>query len=203
MWAGSRIEWRRPLTIGDEVSRSSRIVSVSAKRGRSGELVFVAVRHELSTAAGLALVEEHDIVYRDLPPPAADRDASAPALTPAPGPAAWTRRIVPDAVLLFRYSALTFNSHRIHYDRRYVTEAEGYPGLVAHGPLLATLLVDLLRRQRPDAMLRRFEFRAVKPLFDVAPVDVCGRPEDDGNQISLWAQGADGALAMRATATLA
>ena len=117
-------------------------------------------------------------------------------------PAAWTRRIVPDDVLLFRYSALTFNSHRIHYDRRYVTEVEGYPGLVVHGPLLATLLVDLLRRHRPDALLRRFEFRANKPLFDVAPFDVCGRPEDDG-RVSLWAQGPDAAVAMSAVATLA
>lgn len=200
MWAGSRIEWQRPLAIGDQVSRRSRVVSVTGKRGRSGELVFVVVRHELSTSAGLALSEEHDIVYRELPSPG-DRDAAA-ASRPAPGAAAWTRRIVPDAVLLFRYSALTFNSHRIHYDRRYVTEVEGYPGLVVHGPLLATLLVDLLRRERPGAALRSFEFRAMAPLFDVAPFDVCGRPEDDGVRVSLWAQGGDGALAMHATATL-
>jgi 3-methylfumaryl-CoA hydratase len=108
---------------------------------------------------------------------------------------------VPDDVLLFRYSALTFNSHRIHYDRRYVTEVEGYPGLVVHGPLLATLLVDLLRRQRPGVALRRFEFRALAPLFDIAPFDVCGRPEDERGAIALWAQAADGTLAMRATAT--
>ena len=202
MWAGSRIEWQRPLTIGDEVTRSSSIVSVTPKRGRSGELVFVVVRHELSTTAGLALAEEHDIVYRELAAPDADRKP-IPDATTASGPGVWNRRIVPDDVLLFRYSALTFNSHRIHYDRRYVTEVEGYPGLVVHGPLLATLLVDLLRRQRPGAVLRRFEFRAVKPLFDIAPFDVCGRPEDDGSHFSLWAQGADGALAMRATATAA
>ena len=203
MWAGSRIEWQRPLAVGDEIRRHSRIVSVVPKRGRSGELVFVVVRHEISTASGLAVCEEHDIVYREAPPPDADRDAAMTGSSPAPGTAAWTRRVVPDDVLLFRYSALTFNSHRIHYDRRYVTEVEGYPGLVVHGPLLATLLVDLLRRQRPDAVLRSFEFRAVAPLFDVAPFDVCGRPEDDAGRVSLWAQGADGALAMRATATLA
>jgi len=200
MWAGSRIEWQGPLAIGDEVSRNSSIVSIVPKHGRSGDLVFVVVRHEISTAAGLALVEEHDIVYRGLGAPEGER---APATSGAQsvGPAAWTRRVVPDDVLLFRYSALTFNSHRIHYDRRYVTEVEGYPGLVVHGPLLATLLVDLLRRQHPDASLRRFEFRAMAPLFDVAPFDVCGRPEGNG-QVSLWAQGPDGALAMRATATL-
>ena len=110
------------------------------------------------------------------------------------------RRIVPDDVLLFRYSALTFNSHRIHYDRRYATEAEGYPGLVVHGPLLATLLVDLWRRQQPGATLSQFEFRALRPLFDTAPFDLCGQPDNEG-RIALWAQRPDGAVAMRATAT--
>ncbi|HZI82315.1 MAG TPA: MaoC family dehydratase N-terminal domain-containing protein [Casimicrobiaceae bacterium] len=200
MWAGSRIEWLRPLAIGERVSRHSRIVSVTPKTGRSGALVFVVVRHELADAAGVALTEEHDIVYRDLPPPGAVHDASAGAAA-APDTAAWTRRIVPDDVLLFRYSALTFNSHRIHYDRRYVTEVEGYPGLVVHGPLLATLLVDLVRRQRPRIALRRFEFRALAPLFDIAPFDVCGRPEGERGAISLWVQDAQGKLAMRATAT--
>jgi 3-methylfumaryl-CoA hydratase len=200
MWAGSRIEWHRPLTIGTSATRHSRIVSVTPKRGRSGDLVFVVVRHEISVAEGLALTEEHDIVYRDLP--------SGPAQTPtrvepsAQVAAPWVRRIVPDAVLLFRYSALTFNSHRIHYDRRYVTEVEGYPGLVVHGPLLATLLVDLWRRQQPTAALARFEFRALQPLFDTAPFDLCGRPEDDGRG-ALWAQGPDGATAMSATVTCA
>jgi 3-methylfumaryl-CoA hydratase len=198
MWAGSRIEWHRPLTIGSTATRKSRIVSVTPKRGQSGELVFVVVRHEISTADGLVLTEEHDIVYRDLAP--AHGEPRPPADKPAA--AAWTRRIVPDDVLLFRYSALTFNSHRIHYDRRYVTEVEGYPGLIVHGPLLATLLVDLLRRHRPEATLSRFDFRALAPLFDTAPFDVCGRPEDD-KRVALWAQGPEGAPAMRATATLA
>jgi 3-methylfumaryl-CoA hydratase len=198
MWAGSRIEWLKPIAIGDEVSRLSRIASVTSKSGRSGALVFVVVRHEYSIAGGLALTEEHDIVYRELPGPGAE--AAAPKSAP-PAVALWTRRIVPDDVLLFRYSALTFNSHRIHYDRRYVTEVEGYPGLIVHGPLLATLLVDLLRRQRPGVSLRRFEFRALAPVFDIEPFDVCGRPDDERGEVVLWAQGADGALAMRATAT--
>jgi 3-methylfumaryl-CoA hydratase len=201
MWAGSRIEWFRPIVIGDEASRVSRIVSVTSKSGRSGALLFVVVRHEISTAAGLALAEEHDIVYRGLAAPGVER--GQPGAAPqSPGSPVWTRRIVPDDVLLFRYSALTFNSHRIHYDRRYVTEVEGYPGLVVHGPLLATLLIDLLRRNRPGVLVRRFEFRAMAPLFDIAPFDVCGRPEE-GGRCSLWAQGVDGALAMQATATLA
>jgi 3-methylfumaryl-CoA hydratase len=198
MWAGSRIEWRRPLAIGDQVSRESRIVSVTPKHGRSGALVFVVVRHEIANAAGLALVEEHDIVYRELRSPGAG--SSAPGAG-SPAAAAWTRRVVPDDVLLFRYSALTFNSHRIHYDRRYATQEEGYPGLVVHGPLLATLLVDLLRRNRPGVALKRFEFRALAPLFDIAPFDVCGRLESE-DSFELWAQGIGGAPAMRATATL-
>src|SRR5438874_3190533 len=178
MWAGSRIEWQGPLAIGDEVSRNSSIVSIVPKHGRSGDLVFVVVRHEISTAAGLALVEEHDIVYRGLGAPEGER---APAASGAQsvGPAAWTRRVVPDDVLLFRYSALTFNSHRIHYDRRYVTEVEGYPGLVVHGPLIATLLLDLLRHQLPEAVVTRYDFRAVQPLFDLHPFFVCGEPQSD------------------------
>ncbi len=197
MWAGSRIQWHRPLSIGATATRNSRIVSVTPKRGRSGNLVFVVVRHEISVAAGLALTEEHDIVYRELA--AAVPEPQASPDQPAPRSAPWLRRIIPDDVLLFRYSALTFNSHRIHYDRRYATEVEGYPGLVVHGPLLATLLVDLWRRAQPEATLSRFEFRALRPLFDTAAFDLCGQPEADG-RFALWAQRPDGAVAMRATA---
>src|SRR5881296_2957527 len=197
MWAGSRIEWHRPLAVGATATRKSRIVSVTPKRGQSGELVFVVVRHEISVAGGLALTEEHDIVYRDLAP--ADQERRR---TPPTPPAAWTRRIVPDDVLLFRYSALTFNSHRIHYDRRYVTEIEGYPGLIVHGPLIATLLLDLLRHQQPDAEVARYEFRAVRPLFDINPFFVCGEPQADGKTFRLWAKDHEGWLAMEATAVV-
>ena len=109
---------------------------------------------------------------------------------------------MPDDVLLFRYSALTFNAHRIHYDRRYVADVEGYPGLVVHGPLLATLLIDLLREHRPRADLAAFEFRAVRPVFDIAPFAVCGQPAAEGGAVRLWAQDAAASLAMDATATL-
>jgi 3-methylfumaryl-CoA hydratase len=149
--------------------------------------VFVTVRHEI----GDAITEEQDIVYRD------HSKADGAALA-APSDPAWTRTIVPDDVLLFRYSALTFNAHRIHYDRRYATEVEGYPGLVVHGPLIATLLLDLVKRNLPDARVTRFEFRAVRPLFDIAPFAVCGKPE--GNAIRLWARDEAGMLAMSATA---
>jgi 3-methylfumaryl-CoA hydratase len=196
MWAGGRLAFHHPLQVGDEVTRTSRILQVDAKEGRSGRLVFVTVRHEIANARGTAVVEEHDIVYRDLPRPG----AAAPVPEPAPADASFSREITPDPVLLFRYSALTFNGHRIHYDRRYVTETEGYPGLVVHGPLIATLLVDLLRRERPHARLRRFAFTAVRPTFDGHPFRVCGR--DDGHSThALWACDHEGLLTMRAEAT--
>ena len=115
--------------------------------------------------------------------------------------AAWERVIRPDDVLLFRYSALTFNAHRIHYDRRYATEVGGYPGLVVHGPLIATLLLDLVRRNLPDAKIGWFAFRAVSPLFDTAPFAACGKPENDGKNQLLWARDATGQLATSAEAT--
>lgn len=197
MWAGGRLDFHHPLRVGDAVTRRSCITAVDAKAGRSGTLVFVTVRHEVCNACGLALSEEHDIVYRDGPLP----DAPQREPQPAPHDETFARRIDPDPVLLFRYSALTFNGHRIHYDRRYVTEVEGYPGLVVHGPLIATLLVDLLRRQRPQARLQRFEFTALRPIFDTHPFEVCGR-DDGGPVIPLWARDHEGFLALRAQATL-
>ncbi|MFM7532263.1 MAG: MaoC family dehydratase N-terminal domain-containing protein [Rubrivivax sp.] len=201
MWAGGRLSWEpgNPLRVGQEVQRTSRIVSVTHKSGRSGELVFVLVRHALHNTQGLSLTEEHDIVYRA----AAQPGEAAPTATVADEGAAWQREITPDDVLLFRYSALTFNGHRIHYDRRYVTEVEGYPGLVVHGPLIATLLVDLLRRQAPGARLAGFEFRAVRPTFDLNPFHLNGQPSDDGQSVRLWAQDHAGFLTMQARATLA
>ncbi|HEV8414920.1 MAG TPA: MaoC family dehydratase N-terminal domain-containing protein [Bryobacteraceae bacterium] len=192
MWAGSRFEFHHPLRIGDQIKRETRVIDIKQKSGRSGPLVFVVVRHEISNAAGLAINEEHDIVYRD--------HGAATPLQPAPADAAWERSIQPDDVLLFRYSALTFNGHRIHYDRRYAAEVEGYPGLVVHGPLIATLLMDLLRRNQPAANVARFSFRAVSPLFDIAPFMVCGKP--DGKTIALWAKDAAGNLAMSAEALI-
>jgi 3-methylfumaryl-CoA hydratase len=198
MWAGGRLAFVQPLRVGDEVTRNSRIASITAKDARSGPLVFVTVEHEISNRAGLAMREAHDIVYRDVPAPGT---AGVPAAR-APADESFARTIVPDDVLLFRYSALTFNGHRIHYDRRYVTEVEGYPGLIVHGPLIATLLVDLLRRERPGVELRRFDFKALSPLFDLHPFAVCGRPDGD-RRFALWARDAEGGLAMRASAEIA
>ncbi|GAB3773443.1 MaoC family dehydratase N-terminal domain-containing protein [Ramlibacter monticola] len=199
MWAGGRLSWHAPLRVGDSIERISRIGSVAHKSGRSGDLVFVTVRHEVRNAQGLALSEEHDIVYRAL----AQAGDPAPPPQAAPADAPWSREIVPDPVLLFRYSALTFNGHRIHYDRSYVTEVEGYPGLIVHGPLIATLLVDLARRQRPDATLRSFAFRAVRPTFDLHAFRVNGKPSEDGRGAQLWAQDHEGWLTMQAEAQFA
>jgi 3-methylfumaryl-CoA hydratase len=199
MWAGGRLTFTRPLTVDAEATRTSRVMSVATKNGTTGPLVFVTVRHELAQDGNLCVTEEHDIVYRDLPAPG----AAAPAPKMAPPDAAWSRTITPDPVLLFRYSALTFNGHRIHYDRSYVTEVEGYPGLIVHGPLIATLLADLLQRNMPDARMASFSFRAVGSLFDIEPFTVCGTPDPDGRTVRLWAKNMRGELAMQAEAVLA
>jgi 3-methylfumaryl-CoA hydratase len=194
MWAGGRFVFHQPLRVDEAISRISTVQDVTVKNGRNGALCFVLVRHEVSGGNGLALVEEHDIVYRDMPPP-----GEAPATPRAVrSDDVWRRDIQPSDPFLFRYSALTFNSHRIHYDRRYVTETELYPGLIVHGPLIATLLIDLLRRNRPEPVAS-FRFRAVSPLFDIAPFSVHGAPEGAG--AALWARNPTGHLAMEAEAT--
>ena len=197
MWAGSQFEFRAPVRVGDAVERTSTIADVTTKEGRTGKLVFVKVKHEVrcNGAAEPAIVEFHDIVYRDAKKPG---DVEPPPSAADTGE--WQREIVPDDVLLFRYSALTFNGHRIHYDRKYVTEVEGYPGLIVHGPLIATLLMDLVRRNAPDAEVAGFRFKAVRPTFDLHPFKVNGRRE--GKLVKLWAQDHEGWLTMDASATL-
>jgi len=198
MWAGGQLSFAAPLRVGDAVRRVSRIDDVVEKKGQHGTLIFVRVRHQFERGGEPALTEFQDIVYRE------ERRASDPPPNPrrAPAEAAWRREWTADDVLLFRYSALTFNAHRIHYDRRYVTAHEGYPGLVVHGPLTATLLLDLLRRQLPAAQVASFDFRALHPLFDGRPFQVCGQPLPDGRSFHLWAQDHDGWLAMDATAVV-
>ena len=199
MWAGGQFQFHAPVRVGDAVTRTSTIEDVSTKTGRTGTLVFVKVRHEVfcKGAAAPAIVEHHDIVYRDARRPG---DVEPPPSAADTG--AWQREIVPDDVLLFRYSALTFNGHRIHYDRRYVNEVEGYPGLIVHGPLIATLLMDLLRRHLPQAEVASFRFKAVRPTFDLHPFKVNGTPQPDGKAVRLWAQDHEGWLTMDAVATL-
>ncbi len=192
MWAGSQLEFFSPLRVGDEIRRDSIVDGVNPKSGRTGELCFVRVRHEISSPRGLALREFHDIVYRGELEPGTPEPAYEPA---PPGEAA--QRVVPDDVLLFRYSALTFNGHRIHYDRRYATEVEGYPGLIVHGPLLATLLAEWAGRRFAGRAPREFGFRALKPVFDLHPFEVCGRP-DGADAAELWIRDHAGQRAMGA-----
>ncbi len=205
MWAGSKLQFAQPLRVGDPIERVSTIEDVSEKSGRSGSLVFVKVRHEVrrTGAPDAAILEFQDIVYRE---PAKPGDP-VPAPTAAPVSSTWSRTITPDPVLLFRYSALTFNSHRIHYDRPYATGEEGYSGLVVHGPLIATLLLDLVRRSLPDAQVLRFDFRAVRPLIDTHAFQVCGEPAaeagaDGSRTIKLWARDHEGWMTMDATAVV-
>jgi 3-methylfumaryl-CoA hydratase len=197
MSAGAQITFIRPLCVGDAIQRTSRIIDVSAKQGSAGSLVFVRVRHEISNAGGLAVIDEQNIVYRERRPVGARERSSIPQVMEHD----WMREIRPDALLLFRYSALTFNAHRIHYDQRYVREVEQYPRLVVHGPLIATLLLDLLRSQIPNAEVSKFTFRVIKPTYDGAILQLYGKCA--GQAVQLWATHRNGDLAMQATAELA
>jgi 3-methylfumaryl-CoA hydratase len=197
MWAGGRLRFKRAIRVGQEMERRSTIQRIDAKSGRSGELVFVTLEHQIGCADSVAVTEVQDLVYRDHP--------RAGVRTPEPAMARtdeeFSREVRPDPVLLFRYSALTFNGHRIHYDRDYAVGVEQYPGLVVQGPLVATLLADLMREAAPGTQLASFEFKAMAPLFDIDAFTLCGK-FDGPNQVSLWARTHDGRLAMHATATL-
>jgi len=194
MFAGARLSFPRPLRIGEEARRVSTIVDVNQKKGASGDLVFVLVRNEIIGPGGPAIVEEHDLVYRE----AARPELPRPAPRRLPEKAAWTRELQFDVAQLFRYSALLFNAYRIHYDRPYATE-QGYAGLVVHGQLVATLLADLVRRNT-DAPLKAFRYRSVSPLVDGSTCVLSGLP--NGNLVNLWAEDGNGGLAVQAEAEL-
>lgn len=187
MWAGSRLTFVRDLRVGQPVRRISRIASVTPKEGRTGELVFVTLEHEIRDESGSAIREIQDVVYRQTGRPTGHPEK-------APSEAQWSHKICPDAVLLFRYSALTFNGHRIHYDHPYATGVEGYPGLIVHGPLIATLLVFLARDNMRDVRVTDIDIRARAPLFNNAPFTVNGRQVSGGAE--LWACDMDGRVAM-------
>ncbi len=196
MWAGGRLTFAAPLPLGREARKRSTIKAVNPKEGRSGPLCFVTVEHRYAVDGSDCLIEEHDIVYRADPAP----DDPKPDPKQPPEQGAWRERVTPSPVQLFRYSALTFNGHRIHYDRDYCRDVEGYPGLVFHGPLTGTLLAALAER-RKGARLKSFFFKALAPLFDVEPFTIDGRPEGEGAE--LWAETPQGHLAMTATAAYA
>ncbi|HTV96237.1 MAG TPA: hypothetical protein VME42_09530 [Steroidobacteraceae bacterium] len=196
MWAGSRIQYLADVPVEAQARRRSRIVSIENKSGKRGSLTFVTVRHLISCGATACISEEQDLVYREATP------AGATASAPSPrhdAPPQWSRRIEPDTTLLFRYSALTFNGHRIHYDQSYAREAEGYPDLVVHGPLTATLLQQFALEHGGGRALARFDFRGASPLIVGRPFQLEGRQLEDGT-LALWARGPDGELAMSGAA---
>lgn len=198
MWVGGRLTFHAPLLIGEPVRRVTRIADITAKSGRNGDLVFITLLHEVTSRHGLTITEEQDLVYR--PASAAEAPVSAPAAPQEPA-ADWRERMQADPVLLFRYSAVTFNSHRIHYDETYAQQEEGYPGLVVHGPLTATLLAKKLTGQGRGRMTG-FSFRARQPLFCNRPMAICGRAAPEAGQFTLWAETETGAVAMSASASL-
>ena len=197
MWAGGRVRFEADLHAGDAVTKVSEILKIDEKTGGSGRLVFVTVRHRISGPAGLAIEEEHDIVYR------CAEGAAVKAAEAAPPPPAghFGHTEQPNPIVLFRYSALTANGHRIHYDLDYVTKEEGYPGLIVHGPLQATWLADLVRRHRPGAKLRSFNFRGRRPAFHQNALRVIGW--ENGNRLMLETRDHEGAICMSAEAELA
>ena len=190
MWAGGRLDYQRHAKIGERLTKTSTIKDIKNKTGKTGQLCFVTVRHEyFDHEDKLVFSEEHDIVYREDPQ---DKTTTAATIAPPENGAA-NEVVTPSSVLLFRYSALTFNSHRIHYDRDYCINVEGYPGLIFHGPLTATLLAEFAGRKNPDKQIKTFSFRATAPLFDTEPFAI----NTDGRN-TYWAETPNGRLAMKA-----
>jgi 3-methylfumaryl-CoA hydratase len=194
MFAGERVRLHRPLRIGEHVRREIELADLSAKTGGTGTLVFATVVSRVFGADGLALEDERRTVFREDVKPG-ERN-QAPRREPAPADVAWRRTVAPDPVLLFRFSALTFNSHRIHYDRTWAMEVEGYPGLVVHGPLTTTLLVDFARDHNPGRQIVAYATQARAPLFDTAAFELRGRPTARGCE--CWAVTPEGTVAMSA-----
>ena len=200
MWAGSRLEFHNDLICGRHARRASYIKQVNRKTGRSGELGFVTVVHEITQNARPVLTEEHDIVYKKAPrQPVTEASVNA-GLSPAEKAPLWSQTIRPDPLLLFRYSALTFNGHRIHYDRDFCKADFGFPGLVVHGPLIATLMIELVRKHLPEADIRHYAFRAKGPVFDFQTFTVQGCRQDD--TVDLWTANPGGFATMSAKALI-
>jgi len=197
MWASGSFRFEDDLRLGRPATCTTTIAEVAHKTGRSGKLCFITTEHRVAQDDRDAIVETRNLVFREAP-----RPGEAARRVDPPGEAVWRREITPDAVLLFRFSALTFNAHRIHYDIDYCRDVEGYPGLVVHGPMLALLLLDLAERMMPGRRFRRFDYRAVAPLFTPDRFSICGRPDGDDRAL-LWIEGPDGALATTAELALA
>lgn len=196
MYAGERFRFHRPIRIGDALRRETELTDISVKRGSTGTLVFATVLSRIFTPAGLAVEDERRTVFRE-EVRAGERN-QAPRREEAPADVPWRRTIAPDPILLFRFSALTFNSHRIHYDHPWATEVEGYPGLVVHGPLTSTLLLDFARDHAGGRAIVSHASQARAPLFCPAPFELRGRPAADSRGAELWAVTPEGTVAMSA-----
>lgn len=194
MYAGGVLRWFRPLRIGADATRTSEVTRIEEKLGRTGPLVFITVVHTIRADGERCIEETQNLVYRA----AAEPGVAAPKSTPVPAEPEWSRLVRPDPVMLFRYSAITFNGHRIHYDAPYVREVEGYPDLIVHGPLMATLLLETLRHEGGMVCPVEFRFRALRPMFANTPIRAEGRSTATGAE--LWIRGPEGGLAMHAEA---
>lgn len=199
LFGGARFEFRNSLRIGDDIRKESEVMSFEMKDGKSGAFIVGLIEHRISNAAGVAVVEQNDIIFR--PPAVAQQPVDGEVARPAPLPeAAWTRTITPDPVLMFRHSAVTFNSHRIHYDRDYVRE-KGYPGLLVQGTLIARLMLDLLQDERPGFAVKTFSFRSGRPIYDDGDFTIGASPAADGREVSFRATDRAGNIGMTAQAT--
>ena len=196
MFAGDRFRFVAPIHIGETLRRETELTDISIKTGATGTLVFATTVNRISGPHGLAVEEERRTVFREEVRPGEQNQA--PRREAAPTDTPWRRTVRPDSVLLFRFSALTFNSHRIHYDRPWAMQTEGYPGLVVHGPLTSTLLIDFARDHSRARTLRTYTTQARAPLFDTAPFELRGRPTTDGGGTELWVVTPEGTVAMSA-----
>ena len=209
MWAGGRLTWHRALHVGSSVNKASEIISLKRKSGRTGEMVFVTVAHRYADSQGLLLLEEHDIVYRGMPSELEKEALQAVAAQIQAGEHRFERQgehsqpVKADAVMLYRYSAATFNGHRIHYDVDYCRQVEGYPGLVVHGPLIATLLLGFIENQiAPGVFIQSFDFRAMRPTFDLSGFHLHASKTDEAKVWQLWSTNNTGHIGIEARVTL-
>lgn len=197
MWVGGSFRFLNSLKVGDMIERKSRIESVKEKEGKSGKLVIVSVMHSIYNKEELALEEIQDIVYREAP----GKNSGAPKTDPLPENIDWAETFTPDPVKLFRFSALTFNSHRIHYDYPYAMGDEGYPGLVVHGPFTALLLLEAYKRNANGKKIKSYSFKAVSPLFDTDIITLAGSKSQNDHTTELWAANSERRIAMQSTVT--
>jgi 3-methylfumaryl-CoA hydratase len=200
MYAGARITFHAPILVGDRLRRETELTDLQVREGSTGTLIVTTQTRRISTLRGLAITEDYDTVFREAVKPGTK--SGIPKRDEVPADLPWRRAVTPDPVALFRFSAITFNPHRIHYDRAYATEVEGYPGLVVHGPFTQACLIDFVRDNSPGRRMRTFAMRAKAPLFEGKPFDLVGRPTESYAACEVWAVTPGGTIAMQASATL-